>query len=324
MISGLARIVIWRKIVIVVGAWRKFGLAIPRLIPRMDLWRIGTVVVILALGLPGILCAAESPYANLEKRLIADGLDRRVVRSIYRHPQIKLELDVVAENLIRREAALNYDQFLSANAVAKARRYMRLHSRSLNESEQRFGVPGQIVVAIFMVETALGTYTGKYQTINVLSTMAVAEEQEVREQIIAALRSKEGKKQTPRSVNKRLQQRAVRSYRELKALIRYVHNHNMDPFEIHGSSEGAIGIPQFLPSNIARYGQDGNGDGRIDLFDHEDAIASAASYLWAHKWGKARGAKEQKEVLLQYNRSRYYANTVYGLAQKLSSVEVEP
>ena len=148
--------------------------------------------------------------------------------------------------------------------------------------------------------------------------MAGSEETEIREKILASLTEEQRGMQSQAVISKRLTKRAARSYRELKALINYVHNNAIDPFTIVGSSEGAIGIPQFLPSNIEHYGRDGDGDGRIDLFNHHDAIASVASYLRAHHWGRAKGAKGKKKVILYYNRSTYYANTVYTLAQKLN------
>jgi membrane-bound lytic murein transglycosylase B len=188
----------------------------------------------------------------------------------------------------------------------------------LKDVEQRFGVPQEVVVAVMMVETALGTYPGKYMTINMLSTMAASKEPQVREQILASLTEEQREMQSPRVISKRLTKRAGRGYRELKALINYVQKNDIDPFTVVGSSEGAIGIPQFLPSNIEYYGRDGDGDGRIDLFNHNDAIASVANFLRAHHWGRAENAKQRKKVLLYYNRSNYYADTIYTLAQKLN------
>ncbi len=274
-----------------------------------------SILVILALH---NLLAAEPLFANLQKRLLADRLDADLVRSIYQHPQIKLELEVVAGNLVRSEATLDYTQFLSPYALGKSERYLKRYDKALEEVEHRFGVESEVVVAILMVETALGTYPGKYQTISVLSTMAAAADDEVQEQILANLTEEQRNTQAPAVISNRLKKRAVRSYRELKALINYAHNNDIDPFSITGSSEGAIGIPQFLPSNIKPYGRDGNGDGRIDLFDHHDAIASVAYFLRAHHWGRAKDAQGKKKVLLSYNRSTYYANTIYALAQRLN------
>jgi membrane-bound lytic murein transglycosylase B len=275
-------------------------------------------ILILILLTPLTIGASESHFVTLQERLIADGLEASLVRSVYQNPLVKLELEVVAGNLVRSEATLNYDQFLSAYSMRKAGRYLDRHQSTLKEVEQRFGVPQEVVVAVLMVETALGTYPGKYQTINVLSTMAVSEEPAVREKIFAGLTEEQKNMQSRAVMSKRLTKRAFRSYRELKALLNYVHSNDIDPFTIVGSSEGAIGIPQFLPSNIRQYGRDGDGDGRIDLFNHPDAIASVANFLRAHRWGRAQNDEEKKKVILYYNRSNYYADTVFTLAQRLN------
>jgi membrane-bound lytic murein transglycosylase B len=291
-----------------------------RLTRRTGKWIDASTAAILILVLltPLTICASEPHFAKLQERLIADGLEANLVRSVYENPLVKLELEVVAANLVRSEAALNYEQFLSKYAVRKAKRYIERHGTSLEEANRRFGVEPPVVVAVLMVETALGTYPGKYQTINVLSTMAVSQEPVVREKIFAGLTEEQRHMQSRTVMSKRLTKRASRSYRELKALLNYVHNNDIDPFTILGSSEGAIGIPQFLPSNIKHYGRDGDGDGRIDLFNHPDAIASVAFFLREHHWGRAENHKQKKKVLLHYNRSNYYADTVYTLAQRLN------
>jgi membrane-bound lytic murein transglycosylase B len=278
----------------------------------------GVIFFILILLAPHAILAVEPLFDSLQERLIVDRVDEDLVRKIYQDPQIKLELKVVAGNLVRSEATLDYDQFLAPQVIRRAERYLERYEQAFGEAERNFGVEPEVIVAILAVETALGTYPGKHQTINVLSTMAASEEHEIRDQIIAKLTDGQRKMQSPAVISKRLKGRAARSYRELKALIRYVHNNDIDPFSIVGSSEGAIGIPQFLPSNISQYGRDGDGDGRIDLFNHPDAIASVAFYLRAHQWGRANGAEEKKKVLLRYNHSTYYANAVYALAQKLN------
>lgn len=291
-----------------------------RLTGRTGKW-IGasTAAILISILLtPLTIGASESHFVTLQGRLIADGLEASLVRSVYQNPLVKLELEVVAANLVRSEAALNYDQFLSKYSVHKAKRYIERHGTSLDEANRRFGVEPSVIVAVLMVETALGTYPGKYQTINVLSTMAVSQEPAVREKIFAGLTEEQKKMQSSAVISKRLTKRASRSYRELKALLNYVHSNDIDPFTIVGSSEGAIGIPQFLPSNIKQYGRDGDGDGRIDLFNHPDAIASVANFLRAHRWGRAQGDKEKKKVILYYNRSNYYADTVFTLAQRLN------
>jgi len=286
----------------------------------MEKWMrtCAAAMVFLILLSPIAVCGSEHLFGNLPEKLIADGVDPILVRSIYQSPMAKVELEVVAGNLVRSEATLDYGQFLSPYAVNKAARYLKRYGHTLEEAKRLFGVEPEVVVAVLMVETALGTYPGKYLTVNVLSTMAASEEGEIREKVLASLTEEQRNMQSPEIIAKRLTKRATRGYRELKALINYLKNNDIDPFTVRGSTEGAIGIPQFLPSNVEYYGRDGDGDGRIDLFNHHDAIVSVASFLRAHRWGKAQGYRAKKEVLLYYNRSTYYADTVYTLAQRLN------
>ena len=277
-----------------------------------------TAVLLLIVLSPMAVCGSEHLFGDLSDRLIADGVDPILVKSIYQNPKAKVELEVVAGNLVRSEATLDYGQFLSPYAVNKAASYLKRYGQTLEEAKRSFGVEPEVVVAVLMVETALGTYPGKYLTVNVLSTMAACEEGEIRQKVLASLTEEQRNMQSPEVIAKRLTKRATRGYRELKALINYVKNNDIDPFTVRGSTEGAIGIPQFLPSNVEYYGRDGDGDGRIDLFNHHDAIASVASFLRAHRWGRAQGDRAKKEVLLNYNRSNYYADTVYTLAQRLN------
>jgi membrane-bound lytic murein transglycosylase B len=267
--------------------------------------------------------AAEPLFAGLQKRLVADGMDRDLVQAIYRHPLVTLVPEVVAGNLKRKERLLNYQQFLAPYPVARARGYLDEHRPTLKRAERRHGVPPSVVVAILMVETALGTYPGKHLAINVLSTMAASNSPVVEERVLALVGGGTRQGRSREHHRSRLQKRAARSYRELKALIGYVGKNGTDPMRIFGSSEGAIGIPQFMPSNIERYGRDGDGNGSIDLFDHQDAIASVAFFLRAHGWGKAESPEGKKRVLLHYNHSTYYADAVYALAEKLGPLTSE-
>ena len=100
------------------------------------------------------------------------------------------------------------------------------------------------------------------------------------------------------------------AYNELKAFLTYTELHGMDPTQITGSYAGAMGIAQFIPSNIIPFGQDGNGDGRINLFEDADAILSIASYLKKHGWKQNLTRKDAYKVIYTYNHSKYYVNTI--------------
>ena len=78
------------------------------------------------------------------------------------------------------------------------------------------------------------------------------------------------------------------------------------------SPAGAIGVMQFLPSTFARYGVDGNGDGRTDIRSDADSVYSAANALRA--WGVTQGAAGVRRALYSYNHADWYVNDVLHYA----------
>jgi membrane-bound lytic murein transglycosylase B len=257
-------------------------------------------------------------FNNLVTRLQMDGIEENYLHTLFTHPKLELMYKVVAMSLIRKEANLNYAQFLTQDSISKAVSYLKTHDTTLKKAENHFGVSAPVVVAILSVETAFGKYTGYFNTVNILITQSLSLETEIYQQIVNQIPVKEKSTLTPNQIKTKLKKKSARSYRELKAFLAYAKEHNIDPFIIKGSTEGAIGLPQFLPSNIKKYGSDGNGDNEVNLFEHEDAIASIASYLKAHKWKEDNNYTKKKKIILKYNNSIYYANTVLGLAEKLS------
>jgi membrane-bound lytic murein transglycosylase B len=261
----------------------------------------------------------DPAYKPLVKRLQMDGIDEQYLQDIFSCPELKLMPKAVAMSLVRRESELNYAQFLEKDSVDRGVSYLKAHRSTLEKMESHFNISAPLVVAILCIESACGTYTGKFETVNILVTQALCLEPGIYQQIYDQIPSEERLNLTPQEIKEGLMKRRIRSYRELKALLAYARAHNIDPFSLTGSIEGAIGLPQFLPSNITRYGFDGDGDGQIDVFQHEDAIPSIASYLKAHKWEDNNNYRRKKKILLKYNHSGYYATTVLELAETLAS-----
>jgi membrane-bound lytic murein transglycosylase B len=86
---------------------------------------------------------------------------------------------------------------------------------------------------------------------------------------------------------------------------------------IRGSIYGAIGLCQFMPSNVFSYGVDADHDGRIDPFTKADALHSIANYLYGHGWRAGMNREDQHRVIFDYNNSTAYANTVLIVADKI-------
>jgi membrane-bound lytic murein transglycosylase B len=247
-----------------------------------------------------------------------DGMDKRYLQDLFTRPELKLMPKAVAKSLIRKEANLNYAQFLEKYSMNRAISYLKTHDRILKKMENHFDISAPVIVAILSVETSCGRYMGYFETLNVLVTQTLSLEPEISRRILDQIPSEETSQLDPQEIRKRLKKKSIRAYKELKALLTYVKNRHIDPFTLKGSIDGAVGLPQFLPSNIRKYGFDGNGDGTIDLFQHEDAIASIASYLKAHNWREDNNYNKKKQIIRNYNPSDYYASTVLKLAERLT------
>jgi membrane-bound lytic murein transglycosylase B len=261
----------------------------------------------------------DPPVNKLIDRLSLDGLDKGYLQDLFSRSEFKLVPQAIAQGLARREAMLNYGQFLEKYSVDRAISYLKTHRATLDKMERHFGVSAPLVAAILSVETSCGRYMGSFKTVEILATQAVSLEPAVYRQIIAYLPAEEKPNPDAGKIEKKLKKKSARAYRELKALLTYYKDQNRNPLRIKGSIEGAIGLPQFLPSNIKRYGFDGNGDGTIDLFQHKDAITSVASFLKAHKWREDNGYEQKKQIIRKYNPSDYYAATVLKLTELLSN-----
>jgi membrane-bound lytic murein transglycosylase B len=182
--------------------------------------------------------------------------------------------------------------------------------------EREYKVDKEITAALFMVETRLGTYLGSERAFWSLACMALADRPEQVQSYLDKLPLTEERMLW---VGQTLQARSEWAYKELKALIEYCRKNKHNPLEITGSLFGAIGLCQFMPSNIALYAVDGDKDGRIDLFSVADAVPSMANYLVKHGWKASLNRKQKFVVIRRYNHSDVYANTVLALADAVRS-----
>lgn len=120
-----------------------------------------------------------------------------------------------------------------------------------------FQVAPSVIVAIIGVETSYGKITGKYRVLDALSTLAF--HYPPREKFFRG---------------------------ELSQLLRLNDGHLAYPIEeLRGSYAGAMGWGQFMPTSIAKFARDYDGDARIDLWNSRpDIVASIASYFQGHGW----------------------------------------
>jgi membrane-bound lytic murein transglycosylase B len=226
-----------------------------------------------------------------------------------------VEADGVSRFFIHSEAKLNYDQFSSPESIEKAQRYLQENIEPLAAAEAAFGVDKRVITAILLVESRLGTVSGSRSALNILSTLAALTDPAFQESFWRVIPPE--RRISRERFNERVQKRAEWGYRELKALLRYTEREGMDPTTIASSYAGAVGYAQFMPTSILAYARDGDGDGRIDLTTHADAIASIANYLKQHGWQPGIGRERQEKAVHAYNPSVYYVNAILKVADLL-------
>jgi membrane-bound lytic murein transglycosylase B len=148
------------------------------------------------------------------------------------------------------------DRFLTAERIDDGVRFWLDHKNALEEISARYEVPPEYLVAILGVETHYGRHTGPYRALDALATLAFD--------------------YPPRHSYFR---------DELEQFLLLVRENKLDPLTVTGSYAGALGAPQFMPSQYRRYAVDTNPDKRPNLWSDWDAIfASVANYLHEHGW----------------------------------------
>jgi peptidoglycan lytic transglycosylase B len=254
-------------------------------------------------------------YDALERQLVKDGFESGHLKKIFKNPSVHFNMGDVSRFFMHSESRLNYDQYLSKSNISRAGKYMKKHRVVLDRAEKKFGVDKTAITAIILVETRFGTILGNSPVFNTLATMAALGSTANRKRLWKSMSD------SRRIDRKRFESKAgVKSkwaYTELKAFLKYTGREKIDPTAIHGSYAGALGVAQFIPSSILALAIDGNGDGRIDLFNHTDAIYSIANYMKRHGWKPGISREKAYKVVLKYNYSKYYANTILKISDLL-------
>ena len=154
------------------------------------------------------------------------------------------------------------DRFIEPIRINAGVRFWAENADALARAEATYGVPAEIIVGILGVETIYGRDTGRFRIVDVLTTLAFA---------------------YPEAPNRAERMAFFRG--ELENTLLLARKENIDPFSLLGSFAGAVGMPQFMPGNILKYGVDFDGDGVVDLRGSaSDAIGSVANFLVQHGW----------------------------------------
>jgi lytic murein transglycosylase len=190
----------------------------------------------------------------------------------------------------------SFEQYVSTRVgpgrINSGRAMLQRHAALLASIEARFGVPRQILVAIWGLETDFGKGDmGKLPVFRVLATMA----HDCR--------------------------RTELFQNELLSALKIVQRGDLRLNDMIGAYAGEIGQTQFLPSSYIKYGVDFDGNGHVDLrHSVPDVLASTANLL--HTNGFKMGAPYDEgtanfEAMREWNRATIYRKTIGYFADQL-------
>ncbi|HXT09412.1 MAG TPA: lytic murein transglycosylase, partial [Roseiarcus sp.] len=208
---------------------------------------------------------------------------------------VSYDENVISHDRGQRAFSQSFATFSSRHITAfglkKGRKMMLRYAEPLQQIEQRYGVPGQVLVAIWGLETGFGSTIGKFDTLSALATLAYD------------------------------CRRSEKFHEELLAALKIIQRGDLSPREMRGAWAGEIGQTQFMPTSYLKYATSIAGGNSGDLIHSpEDALASTANYLHAKGWQRGQGwnpGQPNFQALLQWNAATVYTRTIALFADKI-------
>lgn len=173
--------------------------------------------------------------------------------------------------------------------VRQGRQRIAANPEFYTSLERAYGVPAGVLVAIHGMETGFGSFMGDANVVSAIATLAYD-----------------------------CRRSDFFSEHALAALI-LVDRGVINPDAL-GAMHGELGHTQFLPGNVLRYGVDGNGDGRVDLNNLSDAMASTANFLRQHGWQPGQDFQEGQPnfaVIQAWNAATVYQRAIAIMASQI-------
>jgi membrane-bound lytic murein transglycosylase B len=195
--------------------------------------------------------------AQLRKDALARGITEKTVELAL--TGIELQPVVVERDRTQAERTQTIDQYLrrrvDRKTVTTGREMMTRHAALLGKIAAQYGVPANIIVSVWGLESNFGRFTGVRPTIASLATLAYDN------------------------------RRAAMFREELFSALLILDRGDIEVEKLKGSWAGAMGQPQFMPSSYLKYAEDYDHDGKRDIWGSEaDVFASVANYLKRNGW----------------------------------------
>jgi membrane-bound lytic murein transglycosylase B len=213
---------------------------------------------------------------------------RKLLAAAQSQPSIIEAMDRPAE-----KAKLWYEYrsvFLTERRIREGTDFWIAHRQELDQASVRSGVAPEYLAAILGIETYYGRLTGTYRVLDALATLAFD-----------------------------YPARAAFFRDELEQFLLLTRDAGLDPLAVKGSYAGAMGAPQFMPSNYRRYAVDASANGHIDLWSNwSDVCASVGNYLKEHGW--IFGGPVLDEATVDPDKARDLDGRTMSLAETIGSL----
>jgi lytic murein transglycosylase len=234
----------------------------------------------------------ESWLDNFRKEAAAEGISQQAISQGLNG--ITLDSSVLSRDRSQHVFRQSFEEFsgrMVPPRLAAGANKMKQFGSVLSRIEQRYGVPGSVLVAIWGLETDYGVNIGKFPTIRSVATLAYD------------------------------CRRSEMFRAELKDALRIVDQGDLSPADMRGAWAGEIGQTQFMPSSYIKFAVDFDGNGRRDLLrSAPDVLASTANFLASHGWKRGQPwdpGSENFAVIQQWNKSEVYSKTIAYFASQL-------
>ncbi len=234
----------------------------------------------------------ESWLDNFRKEAAAEGISQQAISQGLNG--VTLDNTVLSRDRSQHVFRQSFEEFsgrMVPPRLAAGANKMKQFGSVLSRIEQRYGVPGSVLVAIWGLETDYGVNIGKFPTIRSVATLAYD------------------------------CRRSEMFRAELKDALRIVDQGDLSPADMRGAWAGEIGQTQFMPSSYIKFAVDFDGNGRRDLLrSAPDVLASTANFLASHGWKRGQPwdpGSENFAVIQQWNKSEVYSKTIAYFASQL-------
>jgi lytic murein transglycosylase len=258
------------------------------------------VAAMLALAMPASAAQCGGSYegflAQMQRDALAAGVSQQTIATAFAGlsaDQSVLAFDRRQHGMFHSKSFEDYARTRVVPArINRAKKLMAQHADLLSRIERQFGVPRELIMAIWTMETDNGTGDmGKLPVIRTLSTLAWD------------------------------CRRTDLFQGELIAALKIVQRGDLPLGDLVGAFAGEIGQTQFLPSSYIKYGVDYDGDHRVDLrHSVPDVLASTANLLHTNGWQVGQPYREGTanfEAMHEWNHSEIYRKTLVLFAEQL-------